>query len=212
MDKKITTAALAALLAACNSHSAPERRAESDAAPAAAGLDDRAAAELKDRASQAAAGEVRETLPPFRLAADKLGGTEPMPWGTAVNRSVVTAVFPAETPPRATLQFHKTDGSIHLQISRANGWQFYVECDARPVGNVPDLWFNWVANMTPQTQARNRATYDPATKQWFFVTPVANAPDNGTVHIVFWAMESAAPAESYWMLHGCNVLPFKMAA
>jgi hypothetical protein len=211
MDKKITTAALAALLAACNSQSAPERQAESESAPAAE-LDDRAAAEFNNRASQAAGGEVRETLPPFRLTAANLGGTEPVPWGTAVNRSVVTAVFPAHTPPTATMQFHKSNGSIHLQISRANGWQFYVECDVRPVGNVPDLWFNWVANMTPQTQARNRATYDPATKQWFFVTPVANAPDNGTVHIVFWAMESAAPPESYWMLHSCDVLPFKMAA
>jgi hypothetical protein len=205
----VIAAAALVLVSGCSPH---EQEQPADKAGAAG---EQAGEAMQQRAQKAVGGSaprVSETLAPFHLAADRLGGRTPLAWGVAVNRALVTAAFPAETPPRATMEFEKSNGSIDVSISGANGWQFYFECDARNIANVPELWFNWVAQMSPQSQARNRATYDPATKRWFFATPVANAADNGVVRIIFWASESSAPAETRWLLHGCTILPFKVSA
>ena len=172
------------------------------------------AEELKARAQaaignfkSAGAAAITETAAPFRISAVSLTGKEPFPWGTDSWELQVVAAHAEEPTPRATMQFLARSGRMLVNLPPANGFHYYVECDVRM--SAPGMQLRWDALMNQTGPVNGVATLDPATKRYYFATPAAGTTPQNRVFFTIDTQTGNPPPDAHWMLHGCDVLPFK---
>jgi len=205
--------AVAMIAGACS----PQRGGEGERAdaPAAAEAGPTIDAEALKARAQAALGtqksagasQIRETAAPFRISAASLTGRDPFPWGTDSWELQVVAAHAEETTPRATMQFLARSGRMLVNLPQGNGFHYYVECDVRM--SAPNMQLRWDALMNQTGPVNGVATLDPATKRYYFATPAAGTTPHNKVFFTIDTQTGSPPPDGHWLLHGCDVLPFK---